>query len=499
MNVGRHIRQLGSESVVYGFSGTISRSIGIFLVPLYTRVFSPADYGIIALITTFVALSSTFIVLGMDNSSGRWFYDTDDVTRRKRVISSWFWEQSTVGLAAAVLIFSFAPHIARLLLKSEQHAALIRLAAMLVLLGTYGKVVGNWLRYQRRAWMTTAYFTASSLGTIGMIVLFVLVWRRGLVGLYSAQVLAGVLAALVAIGIFKSWIDPRHVSGTLTKEMLRYGLPLMPAGIASWVTASSDRFILQMFRDTSEVGIYAIAGSLAGGVALVTGAFQMAWGPFAFSILRERNAGQVYSRVLSVYALLTCLLGTAVSLFAPLLLHVFTTPKYYSAASSVPCLVFSQLAIGASYIAAIGSAVAKKSIPVAASIFVGAGVNTALNFALIPSLGRHGAAVATLLAYMVAAVFLFSVSQKHYPVPYRFKDALTCFGLAWLLIGIDHFFLPAAGLGAFVVRVGMCLLFVPLAFWLGIVRPEHVGRLLARVKQRSANDDENRRERESRR
>ncbi len=499
MSVAGRVKQLGSESVVYGISGTISRSIGIFLVPLYTRVFSPSDYGTIALITTSITLLSTFIVLGMDNASGRWFYDTDDMARRKKVISSWFWVQFIVGLAAALLVFSFAPHIAGLLLKSEQYATLVRLAAILITLGTFGKVVGNWLRYQRRAWMTTVYFTASSLGTIGMIALFVLVWRQGLVGLFSAQVLTGVLAALAAIVILKSWIDPRRISYALAREMLKYGLPLAPAGIASWVTASSDRFILQMFRETSEVGIYAVAASLAGGVALVIGAFQLAWGPFAYSILHERNATQVYAKVLSLYALLGCLLCTAVSLFAPLLLRVLTTPKFYSAASSIPCLAFSRLAMGASFIAALGSGVAKKSMPVAASIFVGAGVNTALNFALIPSLGKDGAALATLIAYMVAAVFLFSASQKHYLIPYRFKEALTCFGFAWLLIGIDHFFLPAEGLGAFVARVGMCLLFIPLAFWLGIARPEHVGRLLARVKQRSAADGEYQRGRESRR
>lgn len=479
MDVAKYIKQLGSETIIYGISGTIGRFIGIFLIPLYTRVFSPADYGVIALVASLVELVSTFIVLGLDNSSGRWFYDSDDTGQRKRIISSWFWCQALMGVIAALIISLFAHQIAGSLLDSSQYATVIRVAALMIPLGTFSKVFGNWLRYQRRAWMTMIYFTTSSLGTIGLIALFVLVWGQGLVGLYWAQVTAAVLMALVVVAVFKSWIAPQYVSWTLLKEMLVFGLPLVPASIASWVRASSDRFILQMFSETSEVGLYAIAGTIASGVALITGAFQMAWGPFAFSILHEIDSVRVYSKVLSVYSLLGCLLGTAVSLFAPLFLQLLTTPDYFPAVSCVPYLAFSYLVVGAIYIVAIGSSIAKKSTPIAVSIFTGAGVNALLNFVLIPCFGREGAAFSALLSNICAVAYLYSASQKNYHIPYQLKDALICFGFSWLLIGIDHFFIPTSGLAAFGARVSMCLLFVPLAFWLRIIKPDQVGLLFA--------------------
>ena len=45
-SVANQIKQLGGETFIYGIAGTISRFIGIFLVPLYTRVFSSTDYGV---------------------------------------------------------------------------------------------------------------------------------------------------------------------------------------------------------------------------------------------------------------------------------------------------------------------------------------------------------------------------------------------------------------------------------------------------------------------
>lgn len=481
MGVAKYIKQLGSETVIYGISGTISRFINFFLMPLYTRVFSPSDYGVIAIITSTTQLLGMFIILGLDNGSARWFYDNDDITQRKRVIASWFWCQLLVGSITALVIFLFVPRIAEPLLGSSVYAPVLGIAVWMIPLGTFGRVLGNWLRYQRRAWTTMIYFTVSSLGTVGCIILFVLVWRRGLTGMYWGQVLAAVVTGLAAIIIFRSWIAPQHISTKLLKEMLVFGLPFVPAGIASWVTASADRFIMKMFRDTSEIGIYAVAVTISGGVALLTNAFQTAWGPFAFSILNEQGAKQVYSKVLSFYSLLGCWLATTVSLFAPLLLSIFTTPQYYAAASSIPFLVFSYVAIGSTYIGVLGAGIVKKSLPIAASSFLGAGINTALNFILIPYWGKDGAAISTLVAYTMMAVYLFWASQKLYPLPFRFSDALVCFGFAWALIGMDHLFIPTWGLAAFMLRVGMCLLFIPLAFWLRIVRPVHIRRLLTYI------------------
>jgi O-antigen/teichoic acid export membrane protein len=486
MSVAKRVSQLGGETVVYGIAGTISRFIGIFLIPLYTRAFSPADYGQIAILTALTSLLSTFIVLGLDSATGRWYYDSIDPARRKQVIASWFWTQNAVGWAVALVVILLAAPIAGSMLGSPYSggATLVCLAVLTVPLSTFNKVIGNWLRYQRRPWMATAYFTAASLTTIACVVLFVLVWKRGVPGLFLGQIVAGTLTGVAAVTIMWKWLAPTGFSRRLTREMLAFGFPLMPAAVAAWVTASADRFILKGFVPTAEIGIYSIGASLATGMALITGAFQLAWGPFAYSILEDPEANRVYSKVFSVYSLGACVIATLLSLFAPLLLRVFTTPAYYGAASAVPWLVFAYVAMGATYILALGSTIIKKSTPVALSIFIGAAVNTALNFTLIPRLGRDGAAIATFAAYLVAAVYLYFASQRNYAIPYRPLDALACLGLSALLVVLNRFFLPSGGFWAYLVRASMCLLFIPLAFALRIVVPDHIRQLRAYLGRR---------------
>jgi O-antigen/teichoic acid export membrane protein len=441
-------------------------------------MFSPSEYGVIGLIATLTGLVGMFAVLGLDNSSARWFYDTDEIQDRKSTISSWFWCQLSACTIISFSLFLFAPSVAGSLLGSEQYAILVILAAITLPLGTFNRVLGNWFRYQRRAWTTTIFSTASSFSTIGIIVLFVVIYQWGLVGIYLARLIAATLIAIAAVCILWTWIKPANFSWARLRDMLTFGLPLVPAAIASWITISSDRFILILFHDASEVGFYTVAVALASGVGVATGAFQRAWGPFAYSIYREEDSVNVYAEVMSLYALLGCLLGTTVSLFAPLLVRVLATPEYSQSTFCISFLVFSYIGKGAIYIVAIGSSIVKRSKPIAVSIFITACINLLLNFVLIPSFGKEGAAIATMVSYLGGLIYLYPVSQNYYRIPYQFWKAIVCFGFSWFLILMDHFFIPTWGLTAFGIRLGMCSLFIPFAFSLGIIKPSHAKRLL---------------------
>lgn len=482
VSVAKRIKQLGIESAIYGVSGTLSRAISFLLVPVYTRLFTPSDYGIMALLNPLSSLIGMFAVLGLDNSSARWFYDSDEESRRRTIISSWFWCQLLVSALLGTVLLVTAPFVTARLLGSPERSNLVRLAAVTVPLLTFRKVVGNWLRYQRRARDTALLAVATSLVAIGFTLLFVVVWRRGLPGAYAARLLAGALAAVVALGILRSWISPAHFSRHCLAEMLGYGLPLVPAAVASWATTSADRYILTMYHPRAEVGLYSIAVSVAAGAVLVTGAFQAAWGPFAFSIYHEPQAESVYARVLSVYALLGGFLGTVVSLFAEPIIRILAPEEYLSAATAVPYLAFAHLLMGAIYITGIGSGIAKRSTRIATGIFVGAAVNVAVNFALVPDYGKVGAGMATLLANIVIIAYRYHMSQRDHYIPYRIRDLIVCFGFAGILIAVASF-LPALDLWSLALRGILCLAFVPLALVLGIVRPVHLRRLVSSLRR----------------
>jgi O-antigen/teichoic acid export membrane protein len=410
----------------------------------------------------------------MDNAAGRWFFDSGDVEERRRVTASWFWFQMGAGTVVLLVSFVVARPVAATWLTAGSNAGLIILVAALALMSLLGKVLSYWFRWQRRAMAAVGYSLVSTLTTSGLIILFVTVWHRGVRGALEAQVLAGLVLSAVALAILREWVSPGRFSRAAVGEMFRFTLPVFPATVAAWATSSADRLVMPFFLNTVEIGLYFLAFQVASVVGLIDAAFQMAWGPFAMSILHEPGSPLVYSRVFSLYGFLGAWTCAGITLFAPFVLSIVSAPEYGAAATSVPFLAFFFFAVGMTNVVGIGSLVTKSARPIATNIVLAAIASTVLLFPLIPALGRNGAGLAKMMGMVLAVVYMYRACQKLYPVPYRVMDVVASVALAWVVIGAATFAPVSPAWSGWVVRSLLCLTFVPLAFWLGLVRPAQV-------------------------
>ncbi len=414
----KHLRQLASESIVYGLSGVVSRFLWFFLVPIYTRIFSPEDYGVMSLITTTMAVVSIFVVLALDNSAHRWFWDSEDTDDRKSTLASWAWCQVVVSFLLALVVFRASDALGQIIVGRSDAALYFRLAAFTLPLSVLGGVVTNWLRMQRRAWATVAFSLGVSLLNILTTLLLVLVLRWGLTGVYVAQAATALAGTVVSVFVLRDWVHPRHFRQGRLRVMLRYALPLIPSALAFWVVNLSGRYFVQYYDTTSEVGLYQVASAIATGVALGTGAFQQAWGPFAMSIHKQSDAKAVYASALLAYTWLACLVSTGLSLLAPQAIRVLATERYLGASAAVSYLAFSYVMVGLGYVAALGPALVKTTRPIGAAITCAAALNIGLNLLLVPRMGKEGAAISSLFSQAVVPIYLFHRSQQLYSIPY---------------------------------------------------------------------------------
>lgn len=474
----KYLRQLAGESMVYGIPAVVQRFLGFLLVPIYTRIFNPADYGVMSLITTTMAAVAIFAVLALDNSAHRWFWDTEDTADRKTTLATWAWCQIVVSAVLAVGVFAFAGWLGKAIVGRADAPGYFRLTALTLPLGVMGAVVTNWFRMQRRAWATVFYAIGTSLFTTGTSVLLVVVLHRGLRGVYESQVMSLAVGTLIAVALMGDWLNPRYFRWHRLIEMLRFGLPLIPAALAFWIVSFSDRYFVKMYTNTAEVGLYQVGSSLAAVLALITGAFQQSWGPFALSIHKREDARQVYASVFLAYVWLTSALSVALALVAPSALRIIATDRFVGASSVVGILAFSYVAIGLGYIATIGLAVVKTTGPTGAAITVAAIVNIGLNILLVPHMGKVGSAVATLISQACVPVYVFYRSQKYYPIPYRFWSAAGVFVLSLFVVVLGtHCRLGNAwaDVGA---KLALVSLFLPALLVLRIITPNQAQRLL---------------------
>ncbi|HSK72879.1 MAG TPA: oligosaccharide flippase family protein [Pyrinomonadaceae bacterium] len=421
------IKKLAGDSLIYGVSGVVSRFIGIFLVPIYTRIFTPTDYGIISLVITLFTLLSILVVLGLDNSLARWFYDDEDESDRKISLNTFLWSCFAAACIFAVLVVALQDFIALKILQEPLTKPALLIAALNLPLTVFTTFSANVLRIQRRAAAASVFSLSIALLTIALNVLFVVIIRTGYIGVFYAQLLTSIIAAIWTLILFKDSINPRFFNWHRWKEMFRFSFPLIPGSIAFWVINLSGVYFIQTFQNAAEVGLYQIGISIASAMALLTGAFQMAWGPFAFSIHKQPEAKEIYAQTLNLYMGATCAVAVLITLFARETLLVLATEAYVSAFWVAGILAFNHLVIGLGYLASIGTSLAKNNKAYGIASVISAGLLVLLNLIFVPRFGKEGAAAATLASQIIIPAAVFWHAQILYPIPYNFTKAFLIF------------------------------------------------------------------------
>jgi len=224
---------------------------------------------------------------------------------------------------------------------------------------------------------------------------------------------------------------------------------------------------------------------------LIVQMYDYAWRPFYFAAAQEENAKGIFARVLTylvlfmsvVFLLLTLFIDDAVkiSVFGRHLIH----PSYWSGLPLVPIVLCGYLFLGIYTNVSAGIYIQKKTAYLPFITIVGAVVNIAANYLLIPSMGMIGAAWATFFAYLGMAMAAYIVAQRVYPVTYEWNRILKIFlSLALVLVIYYALVLPiGSSMVRFAAKLTLAGFFILLMFALKFFRTTEV-RLLRKIFQK---------------
>jgi len=477
------LRHLVRDTSVYGLVSATRSLVGLLLVPIYTRVFLPGDYGQIDTLTTLVAFLTLAATLGMDTAAALYFYDNEGEADRGQMITTAV--VTRVGLStlfAAAITFS-APAIAGLLFRDAAAAGTIRIAVWTAPASAMVGFLIELLRLGRRPWLYAGLAIANLLLGVGLSILFVVGWRWGVNGAFAGPLAAALLTLPAGFWATRRLLFPRFSRAWLAK-LLHVGLPLIPAALGGWFIAYSNRYFLLHYGSAADVGLLAVGNKASAPLVLFTSAFLTAWGPFAFSLQKQENAPLVYAKALTYFWIVAGAGVVIVALFAREMLLLFTTTNYLAGASVSGLMALQLVADASYYIVSTGAILAKRTRLLAISVPVAAAACVVYNLLLVPRFSYVGAALAAMLAYATSAVMAYSLSQRAYPIPYETGKVLGIAGLcvaAWLAALIANRLDLWPGVG---VKVVLLAGFVAALFLLRIVGAEEVRLGLAWVRGR---------------
>ncbi|MDX2098493.1 MAG: oligosaccharide flippase family protein [Leptolyngbyaceae cyanobacterium bins.59] len=480
----KYLKQLASESVIYGLSGMLSRFLSILLIPIYTRVLTIEDYGVISLIIALLGVTNALVSLALESAVHRWYWDTENLTDRKSTLASWTWCQLTVSTVAGLIIAVSAPWFSQTVIGRSDAVFALWLVALGLPFSTLGIVANSWFRLQRRPWTAMFFSLGSNLLNITVAIVCIVGLRTGIQGIFIGHIASYLASGVGALWLVRDWFNPHYFQGQRLTAMLRYAIPLLPANLSFWMISTSERYFIQFHATTREVGLYQIGSAIASTLGLLTAAFQQAWWPFAISMYQQADAKQVYAKVLLAYLWLTSLFSLTLALFAPEIIRVFATPAYLDGAPIVGILAFSYVMGGVAAIAGIGPTILKVSHPTGVAIMISMMLNLGLNLWLVPALGKMGAAIANLLSQAFVPIYVFVQSQRLYPIPFRFDKAILLLLVASVFVITGNFIhFQRVGLTV-LVKLLLVLLFTITLLSLDITTGDELGRFYSQIKRK---------------
>jgi O-antigen/teichoic acid export membrane protein len=457
----KYLKQLTGDSLIYGISSVISGFISLFLVPVYTKIFQPADYGILNLVNVTFFLLNIFVVFGLDSAVAVWFWDKTEESERKKTFASWFWFQTGISLVMCLLICVFSTVLSRAILSTPDYYYLFIIGALnLPFLSTH-RILMNWYKYQRKAVPTVIFTLTISLTIILLSILFVVILRIGVKGVFIAQLIASVVGACFVLVKLYKWFAFRFFNKERLREMLHFAAPLVPAALSYWALSNAGSYVIEKFSSSkSEVGLYQIGITFAGFVNIVVLAFNQAWPPFALSISKKEGHQYIYASVFLFYITLGSIIASALWMFSPEILSLLTAPAYYGASTVVGILGFNVFIMGIASITSIGLNLAKTNKPYAHGVFLASILSVALYFVLVPFMGKEGAAWSTLAGSISLVTFVSVKAHRLYPVPYNWSKAFMYILLSGILVVLTRYFIPVPSGYLFLYKVILFFIFL---------------------------------------
>jgi O-antigen/teichoic acid export membrane protein len=432
------------HTFIYGLATVLPRAMNFLLVPLHTQTLETIAYSDNTTFYVYAAFFNVLLTFGMETAFFRFF---NQAQQPKKVFSTLL---ITLGVSTLLFFGMVIWNVSTLSSWFSIPELHLQFLIGVLVLDTLVVAPFAYLRAIQKskkfAWIKLLNILVyAGLNVFFLWMLPTLGWDE--IDIFSTQKVNYIFVANLAASIatfamlFPLWFSvPLYFDRQLFAKMVRYGLPIMIAGLAFVVNENLDKLLLKKLINEDIMGAYSGCYKLAVFMTLFIQAFRLGAEPFFFKYASHNKAPQTYATILKYFVIV----GSTVMLLIVVHIELLKTTlirneSYWKAIEIVPIILLANLFLGIYHNLSIWYKLTDRTyFGMYISIF-GAAITIVLNLWLIPQVGFIASAWATLAAYGCMMILSYLLGTKYYPVPYsvfRMGGYLT---VATLLGGI-HFY-----------------------------------------------------------
>ncbi len=433
------IKDTAKHGIVYGIGTTLPKAVAVLLLPVFARYLTPEEFGIWALLQTVTVVSESLFVLGLDTACLRFYHDCAKDDSGKKIVGT-----TIILLLLVTMVFNLvgqtgAAYLSAMLFKSDTYFLFIRL----IVLSTTFKILNSIpfvvFRARKESKTFIAIQTGSAICRLVAMCLTLIAMNGGILGLLLVDLSVSLIATVVLFALIwrdiKFGFDSRDI-----KNLLQYGLPVVPGGVFYAIIENADRYILSASASLSAVGVYFVSMKISQVVKFfLSRPFQLIFPAMAFSIDGEDYSGKYYARILTHFLYVGLFLCLGISLFSKEILLLMGKQEYLDAQYIIPVLLLAFLLDGIQKNVQISIFVERKTLWVP---FISGGacaLNIGLNLFLIERFGIYGAALSILITRMFILCCFYMASNRYRKASYEWSRIGTLFATAFGMYGVSFF------------------------------------------------------------
>jgi len=429
-------KKLFKQTAIYGLATVIPRMFNFLLVPLYTGLLPQAEYGKVSIIFAYMIFFNVILAYGMETAFFR-FYNAEK--NKESVV-----ETTTVSIFWSTILFVFISLLFRNTLAqwSEVDTQYVSYTIWILALDALVIVPFSKLRANQKS----KFYALIKIGNVVVNLSFNLFFLLYLPSIYKNEpdsflssvyienfqigyiFLANIIASfLTFVVLFPDYFTIKwKFDFDLWKRMMRYGLPIMVAGIAFAINEQFDKILLGQLLPSNiaaeQVGVYSACYKLGLFMVLYRTAYTLGIEPFFFSHASNENASQTYATITKYFVIFGSFILLSVIVFADLLKQIMIpNSSYWEAMKVVPLIILANFFLGIYTNLSVWYKLIDKTYIGAYISIVGAMITLVLNYILIPKFSYYGSAIATISAYGSMMFISYYLGNKYYPIPYDKK------------------------------------------------------------------------------
>jgi O-antigen/teichoic acid export membrane protein len=409
------IRSLLKDSAVYMVPTILSRGAGIFLLPLYTRYLTPADYGVVDMVNIFGGIAWVIVTLEVNQGFARFYTDSKSV-EEKNIMATTVLVYTILSYFAFYLIMEISlSSMTSLLFGEDNYSGVFRLGIVYVTIYGINVYLNVKLRYDLKSMLfainNTINFVVSALTSI----YFIAYLEYGVDGVLFGLISGNIISLMLHFYFVKTSITRTIDLGKL-KNMLVFSAPLIVSSLTVILAGYVDRMMVNHYLSLSSVGLYGMAFRLSSIVLIILHGINGALMPLVYTHYKSESTPKNLAQIFKYFLVSAMFVYLIVAIFSKEIFQILTTPAFYPS-SEIVIFLFPAILMSKMHMFFPGVAIAKRTKITMGISILKLSIGVIMNTLLIPVIGVVGAAIATLITFTIGFVVNYYFSEKYYSIP----------------------------------------------------------------------------------